>query len=200
MNPEENPDPGSTPGRRSIRLQGYDYSQSGGYFVTIVTYGREFLFGKILDGKMQVNPLGRIVQECWDEIPVHFPNTTTDIFCIMPNHIHGILIIHDTPGRGTIYRAPTRIHQIEKFGKPTIASLPTIIRSFKAAVTRRAGRELNSGNIWQRNYYEHILRSQVDYEKIAGYIWDNPANWDKDEENPTVNSQNEGEMKCQTPF
>jgi len=84
--------------------------------------------------------------------------------------------------RGTIYRAPTPT--IEQFGKPTVGSLPTILRTFKAAVTRRASRELDSANIWQRNYYEHIIRNQTDFERIAGYTLANPANWDTDEENP----------------
>ena len=168
--------------RKSIRLKGYDYSQAGGYYVTIVTLWRECLFGEVVDGGMGINALGKIVQECWDEIPVHFPNVSMDAFMVMPNHVHGIVLIQDDAGRGTIYRAPTLT--IEQFGKPTVRSLPTIVRTFKAAVTRRAGRELNSGNIWQKNYYEHIIRDNNDYERIAGYILANQANWNDDEENP----------------
>ena len=84
----------------------------------------------------------------------------------------------------TMDRGNTTSPNLEQFGKPTVHSILTIIRTFKAAVTRRAGRELNSANLWQRNYYEHILRNQVDYERIAGYILSNPANWVDDEENP----------------
>jgi putative transposase len=176
--------------RRSIRLKGYDYSAAGGYYVTVVSFRRECLFGEVVEGEMRLNALGRIVQECWDEIPSHFPNAGVDAFVVMPNHVHGIIFIHDDgvgathDGRGTIYRAPTQ--KIEKFGQPTVGSLPTIIRTFKAAVTRRAGRELNSGNIWQRNYYEHIIRGQPDYERNAGYILANPSNWNDDEENPII--------------
>ena len=185
-------------GRRSVRLKAYDYSQVGGYYVTIVTLWRDCLFGEVVDGGMQVNVLGKIVKECWSDIPIHFPNVTTDVFVVMPNHVHGILCIHEKDRvatssfpsvvgartrRGTIYRAPTKT---EQFGKPTVGSLPTIVRTFKGSVTRRAGRELNTGNIWQRNYYEHIVRDQSDYERIAGYILDNPLNWDKDEENPKI--------------
>jgi putative transposase len=193
MNRGSNTESEDKPGRKSIRLPGFDYSGSGGYFVTIVTFGRDFLFGEIADGRMRVNALGEIVQECWEAIPVHFPNTTIDAFCIMPNHIHGIIFIHENPGRGTIYRAPTSIkiptiNQREEFGQPTTGSLPTIIRTIKAAVTRRAGRVLNSGNLWQRNYYEHILRNQADYGRIAGYFRDNPANWIQDDENPLIHS------------
>jgi putative transposase len=172
--------------RRSIRLKGYDYSQAGGYYITVVTFWRECLFGNVLDGVMHVNALGRIVQECWDEIPFHFPRVSLDAFVIMPNHVHGILFLHDD-GRGTIHRAPTILAPAkEGFGKPTVGSIPTILRTFKAAVTRRAGRELNSGKLWQRNYYEHILRDQADYERIAGYILANPANWNDDNENPAT--------------
>jgi REP-associated tyrosine transposase len=189
-------------GQRSIRLKGYDYSQTGGYFVTIATFGRDSLFGEIMDARMQVNTLGRIVQECWDAIPFHFPNTTLDAFCIMPNHNHGILFIHDDPCRGTrpsnssddfvgaryISPLPQKTPQQPSYGfKP--GSLSAIVASFKAAVTRRAGRSLNSGNIWQRNYYEHILRDQADYERVAGYIRDNPITWEQDVENPSIESQ-----------
>jgi putative transposase len=176
MDNEEHPD------RRSVRLKEYDYTQAGGYFVTVVTLRRECLFGEIASGEMRNTVLGRIVEECWCAIPEHFPNTDVDVFVVMPNHIHGIMIIHENMGsRGTIYRAPTPI--IEQFGQPTMGSLPTIIRTFKAAVTRRARRELNSANIWQRNYYEHIIRDQRDHEHIAYYIATNLVNWSGDEEN-----------------
>ena len=188
------PDAAQGKQRQSIRLKGYDYSQAGGFYVTIVTFRRQFLFGEIVNGEMQVNALGRIVQECWGDIPVHFQNVEVDAFVIMPNHVHEIIFIHeDDPAdadarRSTIYRAPTSLHNsalsVEQFGKPSTGSLSTIVRTFKAAVTRRAGRELNSGNIWQRNYYEHILRNQVDYELKAGTILANPSHWEKDEEYP----------------
>jgi REP element-mobilizing transposase RayT len=160
-------------GRHSIRLKGYDYSQAGGYYVTIVTLWRECLFGEVLGGEMRVNALGMIAQECWGEIPVHFPNVDVDAFAVMPNHVHGIIFIHENKQKPSY---PPRGF------KP--GSVGAIVASFKSAVTRRAGRELNSGNIWQRNFYEHILRDQADYERIAGYILDSPANWDQDEENP----------------
>ena len=143
---------------------------------------------------MQVNAPGTIVQECWQDIPAHFPNAEVNTFVIMPNHVHGIIFIHENDQtdadtrRGTIYRAPASLHNsapsVEQFGKPSTGSLSTIIRTFKAAVTRRAGRELGSANIWQRNYYEHILRNQVDYELKAGTILANPSHWENDEEYP----------------
>ena len=87
--------------RKSIRLQGYDYSQAGAYYVTIVTQWRECLFGEIIDGEMYINEYGEIVQKWWDEIPTHFPNTELGAFVIMPNHIHGIIFI-TTNRRGEV--------------------------------------------------------------------------------------------------
>jgi REP element-mobilizing transposase RayT len=169
--------------RHSIRLQGYDYSQAGGYYITIVANGWRCLFGEIINGEMKLNRLGMIIQDCWNQIPSHFSHLTLDEFVVMPNHIHGILFFHDENrniGRGTIYRAPTE----GKFGKPVAGSLGTILGSFKAAVSRLAARELHLTKIWQRNYYEHIIHSEADYERIAGYILANPSNWYDDDENP----------------
>ena len=171
--------------RRSIRIKEYDYTQPGGYFVTVVTYQRDCLFGKITNEEMQLNIYGQIVNECWRAIPDHFPNVELGAYIVMPNHVHGIIVINDradasaSARRGTIYRAPT-----EQFGKPIIGSIPTIIRTFKAAVTRRIGRELNATGIWQRNYYEHVIRNHEDWDRIHRYIESNPSMWTDDDENP----------------
>jgi len=174
--------------RRSIRLKEYDYSQPGGYFITIVTYQRDLLFGEIVNEEMKLNDYGRVVDECWLEIPKHFQNIELGVYVVMPNHLHGIIVINDNNNRaddsssarrGTIYRAPT-----EKFGKPISGSIPTIIRTFKSAVTRRLGKEYNITGIWQRNYYEHVIRNHEDWDRIHKYIEANPVMWAKDEENP----------------
>jgi len=178
--------------RKSIRLKEYDYAQPDGYFITIVTMWREFVFGEIVGEEMHLFALGRIAEECWREIPAHFPNVELGAFIIMPNHVHGIVIITEndwadafaSARKGTIYRAPTPT--FEQFGKPTIGSLPTIIRIYKAAVTRRAGRELNAASIWQRNYYEHVIRNNAEWDKIHRYIQSNPSMWAEDEENPAI--------------
>jgi putative transposase len=157
--------------------------------VTLVTKDRRCLFGEVVGEDVRLSPLGEVVKVCWQTIPDHYPNATLDEFVVMPNHVHGIIILNEPTGRGTIspqgrgtiYRAPTTT--VERFQKPTVGSIPTIIRTYKAAVTRRAGVELNMTSIWQRNYFEHILRGQEDYEHIAGYIIDNPRNWGQDEEN-----------------
>ena len=109
--------------RRSIRLKGYDYTQAGAYFVTVVTYGRECLFGDVVDGDMVLNENGQIIVEEWVRTADIRPNVSLDVFIVMPNHIHSIIMIAD--GRGTLQRAPTT----ERFGQPTSNSIPTIIRS-----------------------------------------------------------------------
>jgi putative transposase len=183
------------PSRRSTRLQGFDYSTPGAYFVTIVTQGRTALFGTILDSEMRLSQVGTIADRSWREIPGHFAHVELGAFVVMPNHVHGILVLRpielkkgmgsdaltSEPGsRGTIYRAPT-----EQFGAPRIGSIPTIVRTYKAAVTRAVGRLVGVRHpVWQRNYYEHIIRDEADWFRIHRYIEANPINWDSDEDHP----------------
>ncbi|MBM3155975.1 MAG: transposase [Chloroflexi bacterium] len=169
--------------RRSICLKDYDYSQEGAYFVTICMQDKVCVLGEVVNGEMQLNKYGQVVDGCWLEIPRHFQDIGIDAFVVMPNHVHGIAMIIDKC-RGTACRAPT-----EKFGHPTPKSLPTIIRSFKSAVTNRinALRGTPGAPFWQRNYYEHVIRNETDFNDIRQYILDNPIKWDMDEENP--NSQ-----------
>ena len=129
--------------RKSIRLKDYDYSQSGAYFVTICAYNRECLLGKIVDGKMRLNEYGLIAQDEWKRTKVIRKNIEIDEFIVMPNHMHGIIIIKDNGinfGRGTMHRAPT----IESFGKPTTNTIPTIIRGYKSAVTNQINKLRNT--------------------------------------------------------
>ena len=166
--------------RHSLRLRSYDYSQDGAYFVTIRTHNRASMFGEVVDGQMQLNALGQIVKTCWQETPEHFRDAQVDASVVMPNHMHGILWI--TNRRGTACRAPTR----EQFGKPTPQSLPTIIRSFKSAVAKRVNirRGTPGTPLWQRNYYEHVVRDDAALNRIRDYIQTNPQRWDLDRENP----------------
>jgi REP element-mobilizing transposase RayT len=167
--------------RRSIRLPEYDYTRPGGYFVTIAAYGRECLFGEVVGGEVVLNDMGRIAEECWRAIPEHFPNAELGVYVVMPNHLHGIIILHEH-GRGTKFRAPTATS--EQFQKPVEGSIPTIVRTYKAAVTRHVGRELDGGVVWQKNYYEHIIRNDEDANRIHRYIEANPAMWAEDKEIP----------------
>jgi extradiol dioxygenase family protein len=117
--------------RRSIRLKDYDYSQQGTYFVTVCTYNRKCNLGKVVNDEVQLNRYGHIVENEWIKTADIRKNIKLDTYVIMPNHLHGILLITDS--RGTVHRAPT----VEQFGKPVSGSLPTIIRSFKATVTKQ---------------------------------------------------------------
>lgn len=199
--------------RRSIRLKGHDYSRAGMYFVTIVTWGRLMLFGKIENGEMKLNWYGEIVQKWWDDIPDHFPNVETGAFVIMPNHVHGIIIITDER-RGTVpvpcvegaiqqqggdiiqqgeMTSPLHnenVDGMEQQGgetpplrKPTLGQ---IVVYFKYKSTKEIN-ILDGGRVaklWQRNYYEHIVRNEREMENIWNYIESNPALWETDDENP----------------
>ena len=162
--------------RRSVRLPGYDYASAGAYFVTICTHNRECAFGEIVNEAMQLNLYGVIVKNEWLKTRTMRPNIQLDEFVIMPNYIHGIIVIvHDR--RGTVHRAPT-----ECFGQPVPNSIPTIIRSFKAVVTKQINilRNAWGSPLWQRGYYEHVIRDENDVNCIREYIVNNPARWKKD--------------------
>lgn len=177
--------------RRSIRLKEYDYSQPGAYFITICTHQRDHLFGEIVDGVMQLNEFGQIAQEEWQKTALIRGEIELGEFVIMPNHFHGIIWIVD--GRGTARRAPTTgglgetsadfTPTHEQFGKPVVGSIPTIVRAFKSAVSRRINlaRCTPGKPVWQRNYWEHIIRDEKDLTNAQAYILNNPAQWENDE-------------------
>ena len=179
--------------RKSIRLPGYDYSTPGGYFITVVTFRRESLFGEISGSEMKLSPIGEIVRREWFKTAELRPyvELREGEFVVMPNHAHGIIWIIDNDPGGIVEarrrRAPTVSDTTsEQFSKPIKGSIPTIVRAFKSAVTYCAGRELNAANLWQKNYFEHIIRDTPDYERIANYIAQNLENWLADDENPGV--------------
>ena len=170
--------------RRSIRLKGYDYSQNGAYFITLCTQDRKPIFGKILDGEMQLSQFGIITRDEWLRTSEIRKNVEMDEFVVMPNHFHGIIVIDNLSGTGTLQLAPT----VERFGKPTSNTIPTIIRGYKAAVTKQINSlNINAGvynmpeRIWQRNYYEHVIRNEASLTKIREYIMSNPLNWQEDD-------------------
>ena len=177
--------------RRSIRLPGYDYTQAGAYYVTLVTWRWDCLFGEVVNGVMKLSPFGQIADECWRAIPEHFPNVELGAHIIMPNHAHGIIVIRENILRNLVGAqqccAPTtqtgendNPHKINV--KP--GSLGAIIRSYKSAVSYRINKEFHATGIWQRNYYEHIIRDERDMQAKWDYIEGNPILWDDDDENP----------------
>ena len=167
--------------RRSIRIQNFDYSQAGAYFVTVCSLNRECLFGELVDGQVRLNQYGQMVKSEWMKTGIIRPNIHLDEFIVMPNHVHGILMINDD-GMGTLQRALTS----EKFGKPVSNSLPTIVRLFKSMTTKQINvlRPTPERPVWQRNYYEHIIRDDGELERICEYIMNNPLQWAEDENNP----------------
>jgi REP element-mobilizing transposase RayT len=191
--------------RHSLRLKDYDYSQEGAYFVTICTHKKALFF--------ENEHISAIVEKCWLAIPVHFPNVQLDEWVIMPNHMHGILIITDKC-RTTKYCTnnvynfrrgdPTGRPYIRPHG-PTPDSIGTIIGQFKSIVTRRINKLHGTlgAPFWQRNYYEHVIRNEDDLNEIRQYILDNPVQWDRDENNPdrqiehSVEFKPQGELICQ---
>lgn len=165
--------------RRSIRLRDYDYSQMGAYFMTICTQNRECLFGSISDGRIQSTDYGEIVNECWNDLPNHYGYVVLDTFALMPNHVHGIIIIAGGFVGAGFKPAPT---MTKRHG------LPEIIRAFKTFSARRINTIRNTPGtpVWQRNYYEHVIRNEDDLNKIREYIVHNPVQWADDEENPNA--------------
>ena len=151
--------------RRSIRYKGHDYSQSGAYFVTICAWNRECILGQATGTAVVLTPEGKIVQEEWVKTPAHRSYVRLDQFVVMPNHFHAVLFLEGE--EGTARRAPT-----ETLGA---------VGAFKSAVARRIG-----GPVWQRNYFEHIIRNDESLSQIRRYIANNPLNWATDPENPEL--------------
>jgi putative transposase len=172
--------------RKSFRLKGYDYSQEGAYYVTIVTYQRNYLFGEIVNVEMVLNDFGKIADECWCAIPDHFPFVDLGVHVIMPNHVHGIIVITDDRRGAAMLRPYDGMENRHRINvKP--GSLGAIVRSYKSAVSYRINKEHNATGIWQRNYYEHIIRDKKDLKNKTDYINSNPILWDKDDNNPSNN-------------
>ncbi len=169
-------------GRRSMRLQGYDYSRAGAYFVTLCSQNRECLFGEIAGGEMVLNEYGKIVRDEWLESAQIRNEIGLDEFVVMPNHFHGIVWIHNgvettTDRRGDRPVAPTG---------PRPRSLGALMAGFKSAVTRRINemRRTPGMKLWQRNYYDRVIRDENELNRIREYVVGNPMLWDMDRENP----------------
>jgi REP element-mobilizing transposase RayT len=164
------PAPTPVPRRRALRLKGYDYAQAGAYFVTICVRDRTCLFGNVVGGEMRVNDFGRLLDAAWRALPHHYPHVDLDRFVVMPNHFHGIVVLRPVEDcRGEIRAG-------ERHG------LPEIVRAFETFSARRINefRGTHGVPVWQRNYYEHVIRDEADYRRIAEYVAENPRRWSED--------------------
>ncbi|WP_063896929.1 transposase [Chloracidobacterium thermophilum] len=222
--------------RRSIRLQGYDYTRPGAYFVTIVTQGRACLFGEVMAGEMRMNDAGRMIHHVWDELALFYEGVQTDAFIVMPNHVHGIIILtgnvratpRGCPNPQSAPTAPThppsgqphspmgqphspmgqphspmgqphspmgqphspmgQPRGVAPTAAPTLG-LPDVVHRFKTLTTKRYADGVRAnqwppfpGRLWQRNYYEHIIRDDQAWQRIREYILTNPLRWHLDRE------------------
>ena len=184
--------------RRSLRLVEYDYAQSGAYFVTIVTQRRLSLFGSVVDGDMQLNEAGRMVGSVWCRLSERFPSITLDEFIVMPNHVHGLLFVEareDHVGAPLVDALPAP----EGGGGIRRPSLGEIVGAYKSHSTveyiravKDSGWRSFEGRLWQRNFYEHVVRDEQSLDQIREYIVGNPAMWESDRENLEVSQATGG--------
>ena len=197
--------------RRSIRLKGYDYALPGAYFVTICTHRHRCILGEIVNSRMVLSDCGHTVAACWREIPAHFAHLELDEWVVMPNHIHGIIVIVDDPrGRGEAFLESNYAEKGTAHGKeslrtdrssrnaspllpkppypcgPPSCSLGSIVGNFKSVTTRRINRIRKTPGVpvWQRSYYERVIRNERELNAVRQYIRENPARWAEDRENP----------------
>ncbi len=177
---------GHLPNRQTLRLPDYDYSLPGAYFITICTQGKACVFGTVVDDSVHLNNLGRMVDATWTELPTHCHGLHLDQFVLMPNHLHAVVFLS-----GSIDQNHPSIDGRTLRSAPTVA-LPGIIRRFKTVTTSRVRRDVHTfgwhpfpGRLWQRNYYEHVIRNDDSLHRIREYIANNPTSWALDPENPS---------------
>ncbi len=163
--------------KKQYRLKGYDYSQGGFYFITICTNNRECFFGKIVNGKMKLSEIGLIADKFWQEIPDRFPVMKIDEYIVMPNHVHGIIIINADQRRNAPWRVSTLGIQ------PLIKnSLSSVVNHFKGN-TKRYCNKNNLEFVWQPRFHDHIIRDEGELYRIRQYIVNNPSKWGSDRNN-----------------
>lgn len=178
----------------SARLREYDYASNGAYFVTICTKDRKSFFGEITNGKMELSKIGKITFDCWQQIPHHFPFVDLGEYIIMPNHVHGLIVINknnvETLHATSVQHATSLPKQRNKqyhgnnfalsIASPCKYSLSSILRSYKSAVSKNI-RKILPDFSWQSRFYDRIIRNENEYNKISEYIINNHANWEHDE-------------------
>jgi putative transposase len=178
--------------RRSIRLRNYDYSQAGAYFVTICTQNKDCLFGNISDGEMKLSEMGIIAAQCWDWLSGQYEYVDLDAYIVMPNHMHGILVINNSRGgsrtahdNNDACEGDTVDSEGGSRTAPTIKrkSVGRLVGAFKTVSSKNINQIRNSRGIpvWQRNYHEHVIRNENELNNIRQYIVNNPFKWEEDE-------------------
>jgi putative transposase len=162
--------------------------------LTVCVRGGECLLGEVVDGEMRHSDFGGIAYDCWQAIPEHFPHVALDAYVVMPNHVHGIVVITESVGAQDGVGAPVRAPVGAQHAAPLQSaetnvrpgSLGAVVRSFKSAVTKQINelRDMPGVAFWQRNYWEHIIRNEVSLNRIREYIESNPARWAEDQLHP----------------
>jgi putative transposase len=208
------------PERRLLRLPGYDYSNNGAYYVTICIHDRtQRLFGDVINDKMKLSDVGYIVYNQWQQLPERFPHIQLDEFVVMPNHVHGIVIINRierAPARGAPTN-PINLQDKEYYNVNTVgaglapareyfdtksdiipndsnyATIGTVVGTYKSLVANECLKLFKSqnrymGHLWQRNYYEHVIRDEKSLQSVRRYISENPQKWSIDKENYSLTS------------
>lgn len=178
----------------SARWQNWDYRNAGAYFITICTKDRLYHFGNIVDGEMQLSDAGKLAEKYWLEIPNHFKNTRLGEFVVMPNHVHGILILMDVfdpvgtlqcnvpTGSKTVEKNSTKTNQFMSDISPKPGSVSTIIRSYKSVCTKNIHLQMSKLNFaWQSRFHDRVIRNEMEYNSVECYIINNPKNWRNDQ-------------------
>ncbi len=178
------------PRRRSVRLSGYDYSSAGAYFVSFVVQGRLCLFGEVVDGEMCLNGAGKMVRRVWEGMPERFPYIVMDAYVVMPNHMHGVVFLSQTAAAADASTGET---------VQDVPTLGDVVRVFKSLTTVEYGKGVRGmgwvryeKRLWQRNYYERVVRNGSEMRAVREYIANNPRNWELDRENPGGGGGGEG--------
>lgn len=166
---------------KTTRLQDWDYASPGAYFITLCTRGREHFFGDVVEGEMKRSVIGEVAHNHWVEIPIHFPHIKPDEFVVMPNYVHGILVIQYFVETRHVASLPTS----NQFGPLRPGSLSKIVQAYKASVTRWCNKNKQSAFAWQPRFYESILRDETNLKRVREYIAQNPIQWALDQENAT---------------
>lgn len=163
----------------SARASWWDYGSQGAYFITICTQDRWHYFGEIIEGKMQYSQVGVLADIFWLEIPFHAQKVTLGEYIVMPNHIHGILILEDSFPTVPPKHSKSNNFAQNRFQNPGKNSISSIVGSYKSAVSKHA-RRLGFEFAWQSRFYDHIIRNAEEYQRIENYIINNPHQWEKD--------------------